>query len=198
MKMSDTELEVLAALHALGALTQDEEETLARLVSADESSAAMVDEYREVAAQIAFSLEPVSPPPQILDSLLLKLAKTHESDSAEPAPGIRVVNAAAGWQDHAIPGLRYKELARDEPSHSVTVLMTLAPGTGYPAHDHSGPEQCLVVSGSFEKEKTLHRAGDFIDAAAGTSDKEMYSEEGTTLLVVMSSEDFAKATSAAG
>ncbi len=190
--MSDKDLQLLAALHALGASTPAEEEKLSRIVSSDQTAANLASEYREAAQLLSLSLEPVQPPPHILDSLRLAIAEEGAGEEA----GIRVTRAGEGWENFALEGIRVKRLTREEESGPVTVLMTFDPGARYPAHTHTGAEQCLVVSGSFESGGHVRRTGDFIYAEAGSSDDEMFSFEGATLLVVMAPEDFAKASQA--
>lgn len=193
MKTSKSNLNSLAVLHVLGALTPAEEEKFARQLSADEAAARLVDECHEAAALLALSLEPVPPPAHVRASLLAAIAATNPTDSPQETPAIRVVDADDGWQDYPIDGIRFKQLTPLGQTGPVTVLMTMKPGARYPGHEHTGPEQCLVVSGSFESAGNVRRAGDFIYAEAGTADEELYSPGGAILLVVMAYEDFAKA-----
>lgn len=194
MRRADRNLNILAAFHALGALTPSEEEKLAQIISEDESAAALVDEYREAAELLTLSLEAVAPPPEVLHSLLRRIAR-EEAEEVPPLsePELHVVAADEGWHDFSIEGIRVKRLTPNGNDGPVSVLITVQPGARYPAHDHIGPEQCLVVSGSFESGGNHRRAGDFILAPAGSADQEIYCQEGATLLVVMSQEDFARA-----
>lgn len=190
--MSERDLNSLAILHALGALSPEEEEKLKLELGADKDAVRLVSEWSEAAALLALALDPIPPPPHARDSLLAAI-RTTRSGPAEGAPEIRVLAASAGWEDSPIKGIRFKRLSSPEEADSVTVLMSIEPGGRYPAHQHTGAEQCLVVSGSFESGGQFRQAGDFLYAEAGTADEELYSREGATLLVVMAREDFARA-----
>lgn len=192
MKMSENDLNSLAILHTLRALAPAEEEEFRRKLATDDTAASLVSAWSETAALLALSLEPIPPPSHVREALLTAIGRTTGSAPMD-VPEIRVLDAEVGWQDSPIKGIRFKRLTLPEEADSVTVLMTIDPGARYPAHKHTGPEQCLVVSGSFESGGQLRKAGDWLFAESGTSDEEIYSPQGVTLLVVMAREDFARA-----
>jgi len=191
--MSENDLNSLAILHTLRALAPAEEEKFRRQLATDNATASVVSEWCETAALLAFSLEPIPPPLHIREALLTAIGKTTRSGPTEGVPEIRVLDAGVGWENSPIKGIRFKRLSATEEGDSVTVLMSIIPGGRYPAHEHTGPEQCLVVSGSFESGGQLRQAGDFLYAETGTSDEELFTRQGVTLLVVMAREDFARA-----
>ena len=51
----------------------------------------------------------------------------------------------------------------------AAVLIRMEPGSRYPGHRHSGPEELLVLEGAFEDENGRYEAGDFVRHATGTS-----------------------------
>jgi len=191
--MSENDLNSLAILHTLRALAPAEEEEFRRKLATDDTAASLVSAWSETAALLALSLEPIPPPSHVREALLTAIGRTTRSAEMDGVPEIRVLDAGVGWEDSPSKGIRYKRLTSPEEADSVTVLMTFDPGGRYPAHKHTGPEQCLVVSGSFESGGQLRQAGDWLFAESGTSDEELYSPQGVTLLVVMSREDFALA-----
>jgi len=52
------------------------------------------------------------------------------------------------WKQSSSPGLRLAFLDGSEDG-SAWVLIELAPGTAYPPHRHRGPEEVLVLRGSY-------------------------------------------------
>lgn len=58
--------------------------------------------------------------------------------------------------------------ASDRRPEESTVLIRMAPGCGYPAHQHVGVEEVLVLRGGYRDEDGDHRAGDYVRYAAGS------------------------------
>ncbi len=84
-----------------------------------------------------------------------------------------------------------KILAIDRARDRVTMLIKAEPGARYPAHRHSGPEECYVISGSVNVEGRLLRAGDFHHAEGDSDHAELWTEEGVEVLLVASASDYA-------
>lgn len=77
-----------------------------------------------------------------------------------------------------IPGLALKVLTINRERDSAVVLMKIQPGTRYPAHHHSGAEECYVLAGEVTiKGRRLH-AGDFHHAEPGSDHDALFSEAG--------------------
>jgi anti-sigma factor ChrR (cupin superfamily) len=87
--------------------------------------------------------------------------------------------------------VRRKILAIDRARDLVTMLLKGEPGTRYPAHRHSGPEECYVISGSLNVEGRVLRAGDFHHAEGGSDHGEAWTDEGMEVLLVASASDYA-------
>ncbi len=62
------------------------------------------------------------------------------------------------WKQSSSPGLRLAFLDGSEDG-SAWVLIELAPGTAYPPHRHRGPEEVLVLRGSYRDAAGEYRAG---------------------------------------
>ena len=60
----------------------------------------------------------------------------------------------------------------------------------YPAHRHSGPEECYVIRGSLVVEGQLLRAGDFHHAEADSDHGEIHTDEGVEVLLVAAASDY--------
>lgn len=84
-----------------------------------------------------------------------------------------------------MPGLSWTVLSADEKSGHQVVLVRSAPGVSGPAHEHEGPEEFLVLDGTFtDNDGTTFKAGDFVHYDAG-SKHDSYSATGCTLLVIL-------------
>jgi anti-sigma factor ChrR (cupin superfamily) len=57
----------------------------------------------------------------------------------------------------------------------------VAPGATYPAHPHSGPEECLVLEGDLTAFGVRMTAGDYQRVEPGTEHAEQRSETGALL-----------------
>ena len=129
---------------------------------------------------LAESVAGPEPRPEVKTQLLAQL-------SAAALPSGFTVRLAAedDWMAHPVPGIRMKVLAMNRRSGYATLLLDVASGTRFPAHDHDGDEECYVISGSV---MTLGRRlgpGDFIHANAGTHHEALWTDEGAQVLLVV-------------
>jgi anti-sigma factor ChrR (cupin superfamily) len=135
----------------------------------------------EASVEVALSALGEEPSPAIRDALLARIA----------APSNHTITGAEGeWVETALPGLRMKILAIDRARDRVTMLLKAEPGARYPAHRHSGPEECYVISGSLHVEGRLLRAGDFHHAEGDSDHSELWTDEGVEVLLVASASDY--------
>jgi len=111
--------------------------------------------------------------------------------STSAAPSNYTLTAAHGaWVETPISGVRRKILAIDRARDRVTMLLTGEPGARFPAHRHSGPEECFVISGSLIVEGRLLRAGDFHHAEGESHPAEAWTDEGAVMLIVAAASDY--------
>jgi quercetin dioxygenase-like cupin family protein len=89
------------------------------------------------------------------------------------------------WMPHPVSGILMKILSVNPDHDYATLLLDVSPGTRFPAHHHSGPEECYVISGSLETCGRRLVAGDFIHADADTDHSELVSEQGCRVLLVV-------------
>lgn len=94
------------------------------------------------------------------------------------------------WLPHPVPGIRMKVLSLNRVSGYATLLLDVAPGARFPAHYHSGAEECYVISGSlYTCNRCLH-GGDFVHADANTEHDELWTDVGCRVLLVVPPEDY--------
>ena len=176
------DIQALALADAIGALDRDERRELeARVAALPPSVRAEVAQLYDASIEIAASAISEQPSPCVRDALLARIA----------APANHTIASTDGeWVDTAVPGVRVKILAIDRARDRVTMLLKAAPGARYPAHRHSGPEECYVISGSLNVEGRVLRAGDFHHAESDTDHDELWTDEGVEVLLVASARDY--------
>ena len=92
-----------------------------------------------------------------------------------------------GWVPSELPGINSCFLEKESPSESLeaglsTSLVTYAPGSQHPAHDHPGGEEIFVLEGVFSDEYGDYKAGTYIRNPAGIQHTP-FSKQGCKLLV---------------
>jgi anti-sigma factor ChrR (cupin superfamily) len=181
---SPDELDELAALHAAGALSADEtarfEQWLAQGSNEDRRGA---DTYMPVVEQLARLVAPYEPPDALKQRLLARIAE-QKKDTAATKPAFEIQRAPdAQWFSPA-PGQSIRVLAIDRAQRRFTALVRLAAGAHYPAHHHSGTEECYVLEGDLRCGDAVLRAGDFQRALSDSWHEEQWSEQGCVCLIV--------------
>ncbi len=153
-------------------------------------------EVRQTAARLAFAAPPQAPPPELKARLWERLEaetggpqvwKSWTADS--PAP-LHVVRAGEGtWQTIGLAGIFVKKLYSDPERDTVTMLIRMEPGAEYPAHQHGGPEQCLVLEGDLCVGDLVLQAGDYQCAPPDSIHDVSRTRGGCLLLIVSSQHD---------
>jgi anti-sigma factor ChrR (cupin superfamily) len=180
--MIPDDIQALALADAIGALDAEERRTLeAGLAALPPGLRAEVAHLYDVTVDIAASVAGETPPSRVRDALLTRIA----------SPANHTITAAEGtWVETPVPGVRMKILAIDRVRDRVTMLIRAEPGSRYPAHRHSAPEECYVVRGSVNVEGRLLRAGDFHHAAGHSDHAEQWTDEGVEVLLVAAASDY--------
>jgi anti-sigma factor ChrR (cupin superfamily) len=181
--MIPADIQALALADAIGALDADERLDLeSRLAALPPSVRAEVAHLYDASVDIAASAIGEEPPPRVRAALLEQIG----------APSHHTITAAEGvWVETGAPGVRAKILSIDRTRDRVTMLIKAEPGARYPAHRHSGPEECYVISGSVMVEGRLLQAGDFHHAEGDSDHDELWTADGVEVLIVASASDYA-------
>jgi quercetin dioxygenase-like cupin family protein len=181
--MIPDDLQALVLADAIGALDSDERRDLeSRLAALPSSARGEVAHLYDASLQIAASAGGEGPSPDVRDALLARVA----------APLTHTITSTDGeWVDTAVPGVRRKILSIDRARDRVTMLLKAEPGARFPAHRHTGPEECYVISGSLNIERRILRAGDFHHADGDSDHREAWTDEGVEVLLVASASDYA-------
>ena len=94
------------------------------------------------------------------------------------------------WLKHPVEGIEFKQLSYNEKKDYVMLLLRVAPDTYYPAHHHSGAEECYVLSGDVYAQGKVLGPGDFHHAEGGSDHEPLYTKNGCTVLLVVDPEDY--------
>ena len=180
--MIPDELQALALADAIGALDTDERQDFeARLAALPANVRAEVARLYDAAVELSATATSEAPSPAVRAALLARIE----------VPSNHTVLARDGeWVPTPVPGVRMKILALDRARDRVTMLIRGEPGATYPAHRHSGPEECFVISGSVIVEGQLLRAGDFHHAEGDSDHGELRTDEGVEVLLVAAASDY--------
>jgi quercetin dioxygenase-like cupin family protein len=92
------------------------------------------------------------------------------------------------WKQVA-PGIECKILSNDEQTHTVSMLVRLAPGAKSPPHQHAGVEELHLLDGELWINERNLRPGDYNRSERGTRDRRVWSETGCTCVLVTSTDD---------
>lgn len=189
--MNCTQIQELAAAHALGTLEPAEAAKLEAFAAADPDVRAELATFLTVAGRLVHGLAPVPPPPALREKVLARIARTPQVNRPDAPPteavpeGFRFLRPSDGpWLEGPAPGVRLQVLSTDWRRNLMMFYLDLSPGARYPDHTHGAPEQLFVISGNLATGGRLLKAGDFVEGAAGTHHGDVVSPGGCQALLV--------------
>ena len=101
--------------------------------------------------------------------------------------GLTFVPAAdQTWHPSGAPGVATRGLFVDPVRATTTAIVRMDPGASLPRHRHLSTEQFYMLTGEACLDGEVVRAGDFYQAAAGTSHEVSWTEKGCTFLLIAS------------
>lgn len=188
--MNAERLNELAALNAVGALRDAEAREFEQAVGGmDAATKAELARLNNVAGLIGAAEPTALQPPRSLKAKILGRIARPVPAPSNAAPFFNLLRSEGQWRSLPVTGVRVKTLSVDHQRGYAVNLYELAPGARFPEHQHSGEEQCYVLSGDFHVQgHTLH-GGDFHRAGQGSEHGESFSEGGCQLLVIGPAED---------
>lgn len=186
----------LASLYALGALTAAEKQEFESALRSLPELRQLVRQLQSTTEALAKSVPPVAPPPELRTRVLRSVGAPETPPCSLPLTGPAVdpafffvaANDASGWKALPVPGAFIKPLSVDRERGYAVMLGRLGAGVRYPAHPHGSPEDLLVLTGDLTIAGRRLGPGDFHHCDAGTEHPVNYSDEGCTLLAVLSLE----------
>jgi hypothetical protein len=191
--MIPEQLQDQASLYVLGGLTPDEQHAFEAGLQSDAKLREFTLKLQRVTALVAQSVPQTAPPPQLKARIFEQIApaKKNLPPLATALPGLHFQEAASesGWKALPVPGAFIKLLSF-EPQRGYAVLLgKIEAGVRYPAHINAGPEDFYILSGDLVVGNRRLVAGDFHHADKGSQHDVNYSEQGCTLLAVLTTDD---------
>lgn len=192
----------LAALYAAGAMSEEETSAFeAHLTEGCVHCSSEVRRYGPAIEDLFGGLEPVAPPPSLKHRLLEEIRPGSEKPAEQAQRDGHPAFAAAGaglfinrggdegWESTGVDGVEIRKLFVDEEQDRMTALVRMQPGSSYPIHLHSGPEECYVLEGDLHFGEEVLQAGDYQRAEPGSLHGVQRTEGGCLLLIVASMSD---------
>ncbi|MBL9135903.1 MAG: cupin domain-containing protein [Verrucomicrobiales bacterium] len=200
--MNCDELQQLTALQAIGALEAADADRLRQRLAEDPAAVAEWSRFLDVATSLAGSVAPAQPSPSVRTRVLERIRKTPQAregskpvDAKPPEPpapeGLHFLRADQPWLPAPLPGARFKVISAGEHQSYLMLMIELAPGAGYPEHDHFGVEDMYILSGDLQSEGRSLGPGDSLHAEPGSHHHELRSINGCTALMVVPKEALA-------
>jgi len=187
----DFEEEVI--LNSLGLLDNNEEENLLlKMNSLPPEEKEMIREFNNLTYLITQAFvktdKDIAPPETIKDKLFEKI----NSLSNKNKSGFEFVFADSNeWIQHPeIEGVQIKRLSVNTDKGYLMILLKAAAGAEYPAHHHSGAEDCYVLEGDLYVEGKYLGPGDFHHAEGDSDHDPLRTKNGCTLLLVVDPKDY--------
>jgi anti-sigma factor ChrR (cupin superfamily) len=189
-RIAEHQMTELAALHALGALSQHEARSFEEhLAEGCDACSAEFDSFERTVSELALSVPEADPPEHIRGQLLARVNELPSSRAVDAVSGIafdQFVSIHAGdgqWQE-VQDGILLKTLYVDHASGIATSLVRMTAGTALPAHQHLGVEQFYVIEGDCNVAGQRLGPGDYHRAATGSTHETTYTVDGTLFLLI--------------
>ena len=178
---SHDEMRDLAALYALGSLTQHEARSFEEhLNEGCKICKGELVGFEAVVSDLAFATVGAEPPAGVFKKVQ-QLAANWQPTPARTFTSIRA--SERDWQQIA-EGIQVERLFVDPAIGLQTSLVKMAAGTRLPAHRHRGVEQFFILEGDCNVNGELLGPGDYHRAESGSVHDVTYTKLGTTFLLV--------------
>lgn len=184
------EMSDVAALYALGALSQDEARVFEEhLAGGCDICRAELGSFEQTVRAVGFSVVEAEPPARVRAALLASVSKSVPGQPGEPARtvahGLLVsVLASEGRWRQLMEGVLLKRLHVDKATGMATSLVRMLPGASLPAHQHAGLEQFFVIEGDCCVAGQRLTSGDYHRAEAGSTHESTYTVDGALFLLI--------------
>jgi anti-sigma factor ChrR (cupin superfamily) len=205
----DDDLRDQAVRHALGSLSEPEARAYRVHLAHCEVCRAETESLAEVTRDLVLLAPSKAPPAPLWDRVLKRIKRQHFATQTGPAiqvwkdwaptnPGgaaaddaglTYVPGAGEPFQSTGAPGVDVRRLFVDHEERRVTLLVRMAAGSSYPAHEHASHEECYVLQGDLRVGDLHMHAGDFQRAEAGSVHGTQATDDGCVLMIVSSLDD---------
>lgn len=196
----------LAALYAVGAVTEAEREQFEALVrGGDAEAVAAAAEAAVVMEGLTAGVPEIAPPAEAGRVIRMRLgmweamatrpetehhhhhdhdAEDHGHEYARRSEALVVARRKdIKWRPTGLPGVQGCTLYADKKNNRRTVLLNMAPGSYIPDHNHEGIEEVLILEGDLSVGPIPLKAGDYFRAQPDTKHGVPRTEQGCIALV---------------
>ena len=174
----------LLSLYALDALPDGERVSLEAHIAECAECRSELDALRSITASFAaWPTDVLRPAASLRQRLAERIAGDARHEPPAPTPWVE-----PEWEEVG-PGISCKLLAADPETHSVSMLVRLAPGAEYPPHTHAGVEELHLLDGELMIDDRKLYPGDYNRGEPGASDNRVWSETGCTCVLITSTRD---------
>ena len=149
----------LLPLYALGILESDEVTVVERAIAGNPELAAELTAFQQTAGALPAALQPVAPPPDVLQRLLAsvgggrfeqfstRLAKLFDVTLDRARELIGLIERPASWRPQ-IPGISLVDFDGGASAANADCgFFRLSPGAMFPPHTHLGEEVTIILAG---------------------------------------------------
>ena len=180
-----------ASLYVLGALPPPEKQIFEAELRDNPELRDLVRGLQRAVGSLAISSPVVALPPGLKNKVLQRIESAERMRVPATLAGHRFTQNAdqSGWKQLPVAGAWIKLLSLERERGYAVLLGKLDPGVRYPAHTNVGAEDFYILSGDLVVGDLKLGPGDFHHADAGSLHGENYSEEGCTLLAVLTTDD---------
>jgi len=189
-RLAAHEMTDVAALYALGALSQHEARSFeAHLAEGCDICQAEVESFEQTVRAVAYSAAEAEPPARVRAELLAMVSKSGPEQTGESVPTrdmgqvVSILASEGKWQELG-KGVLLKLLHLDQATGIATSLVRMLPGAALPCHQHIGVEQVFVLEGDCSIAGQKLTPGDYHRAEAGSIHETTYTVEGTLFLLI--------------
>jgi anti-sigma factor ChrR (cupin superfamily) len=189
-RLAAHEMTDVAALYALGALSQHEARSFeAHLAEGCDICQAELESFEQTVRAVAFSAAEAEPSPRVRAELLAAVSKSVPEQSVKPAPAggleqfVSILASEGKWRELG-EGVLLKNLHVDRATGIATSLVRMLPGAALPCHQHIGVEQVFVIEGDCSIAGQKLMPGDYHRAEAGSIHQSTSTVDGTLFLLI--------------
>lgn len=177
--MTDSDDDIDAALFAAGALTGAEVDAFKARLKGDAALATQLREWEEALAPLGAFAGEIAPSGDLLARIDARIDARTKLEKLS-----RTLRANEGDWIALAPGVRCKELTRNDALRRWTILVEAAPGASFPPHEHAQDEEIFIIAGDLSIGDVTLEPGDFHFSPAGSRHPENRTRAGCRCIIV--------------
>lgn len=177
-----------SALHALGALPEEDAAALESLAKADPELGEILRADADTVGELGQACASL-PPPGLREKVLNRIRQSSAPAGLPEGLVALVRGGDSKWRNTPYHGVTAKRLFSDRESGNATWLLKLEAGAVYPAHRHTVAEHCYVVEGDVVFANYALSQGDYGVAATGSEHAPFTTRNGCLLLIMNNDHD---------